>query len=78
MYADVVPIYRFDPGTLPILGERAAGWEDISLEDKRARWKRQADDFSETAQRLREVAVRVIRGRPGRRRAGLRVGAELD
>ncbi len=78
MYADVVPVYRFDHGTLPTLGERAAGWEDMDLEEKRARWKRQVDDFAETAERLREVAGRVIRSRPGRRRAGLLVGDELD
>ncbi|NIS19201.1 MAG: hypothetical protein GWN89_04480, partial [Thermoplasmata archaeon] len=35
MYADVVPVYRFDHGTLPTLGERAAGWEDMDLEEKR-------------------------------------------
>lgn len=78
MYADIVPVYRFDHGTLPTLGERAAGWEDMDLEVKRARWKAQVGDFSETAQRLREVAGRVIRGRPGRRRTGLVAGDEVD
>jgi len=78
MYADIVPVYRFDHGTLQTLGERAAIMEDMSLEDKRARWKRQTDDFAETAQTLRQVAGRVIRGRPGRRRAGLVAGDEAD
>jgi hypothetical protein len=78
MYADVIPVYRFDHGTLPTLGERAAGWEDMTLDEKRARWTRQVDDFAETAQRLREVAGRVIRSRPGRRRSGLLAGDEVD
>ena len=78
MYADIVPVYRFDHGTLPTMGERAAGWEDMDLQDKRALWKRQVDDFAETAQRLREVAGRVIRSRPGRRRTGLVAGDEVD
>jgi hypothetical protein len=78
MYADVIPVYRFDHGALQTLGERAAGWDDMSLEDKRARWRHQADDFAETAQRLREVAGKVIRSRPGRRRAGLKAGDEVD
>ena len=78
MYADVVPVYRFDHGTLQTLGERAGIMEDMSLEDRRTRWKRQAEDFAETAQRLREEAGRVIRSRPGRRRAGLVVGDETD
>ena len=77
MYADFVPVYRFDHGTLPTMGERAAGWEDLSLEEKRNRWKRQADDFAEMAEHLREVAGRVIRSRPGRRRSGLVAGDEL-
>jgi hypothetical protein len=78
MYADIVPVYRFDHGTLPTLGERAGGWEDMDLEAKRMRWKRQVDDFAETARRLRELAGRVIRGRPGRRRTGLLAGDEVD
>ncbi|UCC93906.1 MAG: hypothetical protein JSW25_04350 [Thermoplasmata archaeon] len=77
MYADVVPVYRFDHGTLHTLGERGAVWEDMSLEEKRDRWKRQANDYAETAQCLREVAGRVIRSRPGRRRAGLVAGDEM-
>ena len=48
------------------------------LDEKRARWTRQADDFAETAQRLREEAGRVIRSRPGRRRTGLVAGDEVD
>ncbi len=78
MYADVVPVYRFEHGSLQTLGERAAGLLDLSLEEKRRRWQRLSDDFAETAERLREVAGRVIRSRPGRRRAGLLVGDEAD
>ena len=78
MYADFVPVYRFDHGTLHTLGEMDAVQEDLTLEEKRARWKRQAEDFAETAQRLREVAGRVIRSRPGRRRSGLIIGDEVD
>lgn len=78
MYADFVPVYRFDHGTLHTLGERAAVIKDQTLEEKRARWKRQTDDFAETAQRLREVAGRVIHSRPGRRRSGLIIGDEAD
>jgi hypothetical protein len=74
IYADFVPVYRFEHGTLHTLGERAAVLEDMTLEEKRARWRRQVDDFAETAQRLRDVAKRVIRSRPGRRRAGLIIG----
>ncbi len=78
MYADFVPVYRFDHGTLHTLGEMAAVQEDLTLEEKRVRWRRQADDFAETAQRLREVAGRVIHSRPGRRRSGLIIGDETD
>lgn len=78
MYADVIPVYRFDHGSLQTLGEHAAIWEDMTLEEKRTRWKRQTDDFAETAQRLRDVSGRVIRGRPGRRRVGLVAGDESD
>jgi len=78
MYADVVPVYRFEHGSLQTLGERAAGLLDLSLEEKRRRWQRLSDDFAETAERLREVAGRVIRSRPGRRRAGLLAGDEAE
>ena len=78
MYADIVPVYRFDHGSLSTLGENAAVLEDMSLEEKRNRWKRQTDDFADTAKRLREVAGRVIRSRPGRRRGGLVVGDENE
>lgn len=78
MYADVVPVYRFEHGSLQTLGERSAGMMDLPLDEKRKRWQRQADDFAEIAERLREVAGRVIRSRPGRRRSGLLVGDESD
>jgi hypothetical protein len=78
MYADIIPVYRFDHGTLQTFGERAAVTEDQPLEENRRRWQRQVDDFSEIAQRLRDVSGRVIRGRPGRRRSGLVAGDENE
>ena len=73
---DIVPVYRFDHGNLHSLGEAQAVYEDMSLPDKRKRWEARVADFSETAQRLREVATHVIRSRPGRRRTGLIVEKE--
>lgn len=73
---DIVPVYRFDHGTLHTLGEAQAVYGDMSLPDKRKRWEARVADFSETARNLREVANRVIRSRPGRRRAGLFVEKE--
>jgi hypothetical protein len=71
LYFDIVPVYRFDHGNLHSLGEASAHYEDISLQEKRIYWKQQQEDFSQMASRLREVASKVIRARPGRRRAGL-------
>jgi hypothetical protein len=76
LYFDIVPVYRFDHGTIPILGEAQAVYQDMSLPEKRMRWKARVADFSETARHLREVATRVIRSRPGRRRAGLIIEKE--
>jgi hypothetical protein len=76
LYFDIVPVYRFSPGTLHTLGAAASVFEDIPLVQKRKHWEQRRQDFEETGQRLREEAVRVLRGRPGRRRAGLRIGGE--
>lgn len=76
LYFDIVPVYRFDHGTIHILGEAQAVYQDMSLPEKRKRWGARVADFSETASQLREVATRVIRSRPGRRRAGLFVEKE--
>ena len=76
LFFDIVPVYRFDHGSLQILGEASAMFKDMSLPDKRKYWKARVGDFVETSQRLRDVAGRVIRSRPGRRRAGLVAGDE--
>ncbi|NOQ53243.1 MAG: hypothetical protein GQ558_01410 [Thermoplasmata archaeon] len=76
LYFDIVPVYRFDHGNLHTLGETQAVYEDMSLPDKRKRWETRVPDFSETSRRLRDEANRVIRSRPGRRRAGLVVEKE--
>lgn len=78
MFFDLVPVYRFDHGTLSTLGEIASGWEDMNPAEKRKRWEAHIQDYEEMAQRLREAAGRVIRTRPGRRRAGLLAGDEGD
>ncbi|MCK4969309.1 MAG: hypothetical protein KAS77_02235, partial [Thermoplasmata archaeon] len=70
------PVYRFDHGTIHILGEAQAVYEDMYLQDKRKRWEARVADFSETAHSLRDEATRVIRSRPGRRRTGLIVEKE--
>ena len=76
LYFAIVPVSRFDQGTLHTLGEARAVYEDMSLPKKRRRWEARVADFSETARCLREVTTRVIRSRPGRRRAGLIVEKE--
>ncbi len=76
LFFDIVPVYRFDHGSLQVLGEASALFKDMSLPERRKYWTGRVGDFEETAQRLREVAGRVIRSRPGRRRAGLVAGDE--
>lgn len=76
LYFDIVPRYRFQHGTLHALGETSAIFQDISLPEKRHFWESHIEDFRETGGRLREAAGKVIRGRPGRRRAGLVAGDE--
>ncbi len=76
LYFDLVPIYRFDHGTLSTLAGSASMWDDISLQDKRQLWEQRCHIFEETGERLREVAGKVIRSRPGRRRTGLVPGDE--
>ena len=76
LYFDVIPVYRFDHVSLQSMGETRAMFTDMSLPEKRRYWEVRVKDFEETAQRLRDEAERVLRSRPGRRRAGLIVDNE--
>jgi hypothetical protein len=76
LYFDLVPVYRFNHGTLHTLGGSASMWDDIPLHEKRLLWEQRRPAYEETGVRLREVAGRVIRSRPGRRRTGLVAGDE--
>ena len=76
LHFDIVPLYRFDEPSLHVLGDRSAHWDDISLPERRRYWTEHLSDFEESASSLRDAAGRVIRARPGRRRAGLLAGDE--
>jgi diadenosine tetraphosphate (Ap4A) HIT family hydrolase len=76
LHFDLVPRFRFDHDGIKGLGEVRSMYEDLTLAEKRRMWEENRRGFADVARRQREAAGAVIGSRPGRRRAGLRVGGE--
>lgn len=76
LHFDVVPRYRFDHEGIRGLCDIKSQYEDLSPAEKRRLWEENRRAFEDIAHRQRETASSIIGSRPGRRRAGLRVGGE--